>query len=442
MGIDNWWLALLLTFGSLVVLMITGLPVAFAFLALDIIWVLILWGGTAGLNLFILDVRESLTSFLLLPIILFMLMGEVIYRAGIAPQMMDALDKWIGRLPGRLSLLAVAGGTLLATLTGTGMASCAMLGSTLYPEMKRRGYSNAMSLGPIMGSAGLAVMIPPIGLAVLFGVFAKVSIGKLLIGIITPGILLAILMAIYILVQARSRPDLAPSYDAPSVPLKDKITATAKYILPVALVIFLVTGVIFLGIATPTEAAATGAFGCFILVILYGGLKWKVIKSTLAHTTEICVMMLAILFGADIFSQITSFTGAIKGFTDFIINLQVPPIGIIILIQLIGIFLGLYMGGGAIIMITSPVFMPIVVSLGFDPVWFGVIYILNMEMAAITPPYGLTLFVMKSVAGPDVSMGEVFRAAMPYCYLQVGLMALMITFPQIVLWLPGFMSNS
>ena len=430
MIIDNWVVALIATFGSLMVLMITGLPVAFAFLALDMIWVFILWGGGPGLEMLILNSAETLTNFTLLPIILFMLMGEVIYRAGIAPEMIDALDRWLGRFTGRLAYLAVAGGTLLATLTGTGMASCAMLGSTLYPEMKKRGYKSQMSLGPIMGAAGLAPLIPPSGLAVLFGVFANASIGKLLIGIVVPGIILAIMMALYIYIRCKLQPDLAPIYEAPPMSFKEKLLPTIKYILPVAIVIFLVTGVIFLGIATPTEAAATGAAGCFIISALYGKLNWKTTKDTFAHTVEISVMMMAILFGADIFSSITAYTGAISGLTAWIVSLPVPPIATIIIIQLVGAFLGLYIGGGAIIMITVPVFMPIVTSLGFDPIWFGVIYIVNMEMAGISPPYGLTLFVMKSTA-PDVKMQDVFNAAWPFVGVQVVLIAYFTSVPHI-----------
>jgi tripartite ATP-independent transporter DctM subunit len=316
-----------------------------------------------------------------------------------------------------------------------------MLGSTLYPEMKKKGYKPSMSMGPIMGSAGLAPLIPPSGLAVLFGVFSKLSIGKLLIGIITPGIILAIFMFAYIYVRCRLQPDLAPVYETPKTSLVDKLIPTAKYVLPIAIVIFLVTGVIFLGIATPTEAAATGAAGCFILAAIYGKLNWKTIKKTMGNTVDISVMMLAILVGANVFSSITTYTGAISGLTQWIVSLPLVPFAVIILLQVVGIFLGFFIGAGAIIMITVPVFMPIVNTLGFDPYWFGIIYILNMEMAGITPPYGLNLFVMKSVAGPDIGMHQVYMAAYPFVAVQLVEMALLLAFPAIIMWLPAMMKG-
>ncbi len=212
-----------------------------------------------------------------------------------------------------------------------------------------------------------------------------------------------------------------------------------KYILPIALIVFLVTGVIFLGIATPTEAAATGSIGCFILAILYQGLNWKVAKETFSNTVNVTVMMLAIILGAGIFAQIMSFTGAIKGLTELVVSFPMQPILVIIGIQVLLLFMGMFIGAGAIIMITTPIFMPIVAQLGFNPVWFAVIYLLNMEMAATTPPYGLALFIMKSVAPKDTTMSDVYRSALPFLACDLVAMILMFIFPQIVLWLPGKM---
>ncbi len=433
----EWQLALLLILGSFLFLMATGLPVAFCFLLVNVIGVFLLWGGSTGLELLIPSIGNSLTTFVLMPLPLFILMGEVMFHSGIAPLMMDTLDKWIGRLPGRLGLEAVAGGTLVATLTGASMGSVAILGSTLVPEMEKRGYKKSMSLGPILGSGGLAIMIPPSGLAIFAGAIGEISIGKLLIAIIVPGLMMAILYATYIIGRSQLQPHLAPPYEVPSTPLLEKLIATARYILPIGFIIFLVIGFILLGIATPSEAAATGTGGTFLLAAAYGKLNWKVVKKAIAGALKISVMVLMIIAAARSFSQILAFSGATRGLIDLAVGLPVVPIVIIIAMQVVILFLGMFMGAGAIIMITLPIFMPVVNILGFDAVWFGAIFLLNVEMASTSPPFGNSLFVMKGVAPPDTTMGDIYRAALPFLYCDAIVMALMIAFPAIALWLPG-----
>ncbi|GAG30435.1 unnamed protein product, partial [marine sediment metagenome] len=246
---------------GLFLLMATGIPVAFCFLLLDVVGMFFFWGGAQGLMQLINQIFASLTTFAFMPLPLFVIMGEVMFRSGIAPQMMDALDKWLGRLPGRLSLLAVGGGTIFATLSGTAFASVAMLGSTLVPEMEKRGYKKPMSLGPILGSSGLAIMIPPTALGVLLGAIAQVSIGKLLMAIIMPGLMMATLFAAYIIGRCWLQPSIAPAYRVPPTPISEKLIDTVRYVLPLVSILFLVIGLIFAGIATPSEAAATGAAG-------------------------------------------------------------------------------------------------------------------------------------------------------------------------------------
>ncbi len=208
----EWWLSLLIAFGSLIFLLMIGLPIAFVFMAINILGVYLLWGGTTGLNQLILSIHSSVASFALVPVPMFILMGEVMFHSGVGFQMMDALDKWLGRVPGRLALLAVGGGTLFATLTGTAMGSVAMLGSVLVPEMENRGYKKQMSLGPILGAGGLAIMIPPSALAVILATLGQFSIGRLLIAIIMPGLMLAFFFTAYILIRCRLQPELAPPY--------------------------------------------------------------------------------------------------------------------------------------------------------------------------------------------------------------------------------------
>ncbi len=435
----EWYWILGLIFVSLMGLFAIGVPVAFAFLFINVVGVYVLWGGEAGLAQLVLSVYRSVATFSLLPVPLFILMGEIMFRAGIAPKMMDTLDKWLGRIPGRLSLLAVAGGTLFSTLSGSAMAGAAMLGSVLVPEMEKRGYKKEMSLGPIIGSGGLAIMIPPSALGVLLASLSRMSVGGMLMAIILPGIIMAFLYAAYIVVRARLQPHLAPAYDMVPVPMGQKLFLTLRYVLPLGTIIFLVIGLMFIGVATPTESAAMGAMGCFVLLLIYRGWDWEVIRGSISATLRITVMMFMIMTGAMAFSQILAFTGASSGLVGLAGGVDMHPMLILIFMQLILIFMGVFMEPLTIMMVTLPIYMPIVKTLGFDPLWFGTIMLINMEMATTTPPFGLVLFVMKGVAPPDTSMADIYKAGLPFLLCDAVAMGLIMAFPALSLYLPGLM---
>ncbi|MFX0198296.1 MAG: TRAP transporter large permease subunit [Candidatus Hodarchaeota archaeon] len=435
----EWQLVLLFIFGGLVILMATAMPVAICFMFINMVGMFVFFGGAAGLEQLIVSIYTSLTTFLLLPVALFIFMGELMFHSGIAPLLIETVDKWLGRLPGRLGLLAVSAGTTLSTLTGTSLASTAMLGSVLVPEMERQGYKKPMSLGPILGSGGLAMMIPPSALAVLCGAIGEISIGRILIAIIIPGLLMAILYAAYIIIRCWLQPSIAPAYDVIPTPLFEKLVATVKYILPLGFIVFLVIGVIFIGVATPSEAAATGAIGTCILAFVYGRLNLEIVKKATTSTLSITGMLFLIIAGARAFSQILSYSGASQGLSELATGLPVAPIVIVIAMQVIILFLGGFMDVVAIMMITLPIFVPVILTLGFDPVWFAVIFLLNIEMAGTSPPFGLGLFVMKGVAPPDTTMGDIYRAALPFLGCDLIAMALIIAFPELTLWLPGLM---
>jgi len=435
----EWWLILLLIFGGFFILVAMGMPVSFAFLLVNFIAAYLLWQGPTGLVFAQTNIRAAVSRFSFMTLPLFVLLGEVMFQSGVAPHMLNAFDKWLGRMPGRLGLLAVGAGALFGALTGATMASAAMLGSTLVPEMENRGYKKTMSLGPILGSAGLASMIPPSGMAVILAALADVSIGGLLIAIIVPGLMMAVFYALYTVIRCWIQPSLAPPYDVPNIPLREKVIDTIKYLVPFGFVIFLVTGVIFVGIATPTEAAATGALGAFILVAFYRRLTWTVVKKTFTATVRTTVMVLLILAAATVFSQVLAFSQATRGMIQFALGFPLHPIMVIIAMQVLAIVMGCLMSTVAILMITLPIFMPIVNALGFDPIWFSVLMLLNMEMGAVSPPFGLSLFVMKSVAPADTTMGDVYRSIMPYLGCDLIVMALLIVFPIITFILPNLM---
>ena len=433
----EWQVWLLLIFGVLLILMLTGMPIVLCFFIVNVIGMYTLFGGIMGLQNLINSLYASLNSFILLPIPLFILMGEVMFQSKIAPALIDVVGKWMGRLPGRLALLSVASGTLFSALTGTSIASVAMLGSTLVPEMERQGYKKPMSLGPILGSGGLAMLIPPSALAVLCGAIGEISISKILIGIIVPGLLVASIMAGYIILRCMLQPDLAPSYDVGKIPLSEKLRDSAKYVLPQDFVIFAVIGLMFLGIASPSEAAACGAIGTCVLAACYKRLTWEVVKKTTISSLSVTGMILIIIGGAQAFSQILAFTGASAGLAGFASGLPVAPIVIIFAMQIIILFLGCLMDVVSIMMITLPIFIPVVRQLGFSDVWFAVIFLINIEIAGISPPFGLSLFVMRGVAPKDTTMADVYQAALPFIGCSLLAMMLIMVFPLLALWLPG-----
>jgi tripartite ATP-independent transporter DctM subunit len=428
----EWYFVIAIVLTPLLILMTMGLPVAFSFLAVNLVGSYILLGGINGVQQLVLNTDDSLSSFTLVPIALFMIMGEAMFQSRIAIDLMDTLDKWFGRLRGRLAFMAVGGGVLFSTLTGNSMGSIALLGSSLVPEMEKRGYKKPMSLGPILGSAGLAIMIPPSSLAVVLGVIGDLSIGRILIGIIVPGLLMAVLYALYIYIRCTIEPDIAPSFDVPHVPLSEKLSATVINILPLTLVVFSVVGVIFLGIATPSEAAATGAFATLALAALKGRLSWSVFSKTMFSSTNISVMVLLIVSGAVAFTQLLAFTGATFGMVDAIVSLDVSKETIIIMMLISVIFLGMFMGPLPIMLITLPIFIPIVIQFGFDPIWFAAMYLVSIETGATSPPLGAALFVMKAVAPKGTTMNQIYRAAMPFIICDLLAIAILFYFPVLV----------
>ena len=435
----EWWIPLLAIFGGFLVLLLTGMPVAFCFTLVNLVGVFLFWGGAVGLRQLILSISSSVANFALLPIPLFILMGEVMFLSGVAPRMMNALDKWLGRVPGRLSLLAVGGGTIFGALSGAAIAGVAMLGSVLVPDMEKRGYKKPMTLGPIMGSGGLSIMIPPSSIAVLLASLGHIDVGGLLIAIIVPGLVMALFYAIYIIVRCQLQPSIAPPYEVPPTSLVDKLVSFVRDVLPLGSIVFLVIGVIFLGVATPTEAAALGAFGCFILAAAYGRMNWQIMKKSVGATLSVTVMMFMILTGSMAFARILAFTGASQGLIQLAVSFPLAPIMLLIAMQVAALFLGTFMDPLSILMVTLPIYMPITHTLGFDPVWFGAIMLLNMTIATISPPFGLLLFAMKGVAPPDTTIGDIYRGALPFVIFNLIVMVLIIAFPVLALGLPALM---
>jgi tripartite ATP-independent transporter DctM subunit len=428
---------MLLMFGCLIVLMMTGMPIAFAFMFTCIVGALLFWGGISGLEQLAMSTYSSVANYNFLPIPLFILMGDVIFTSGTGILLIDAVDKILGRVPGRLSVLAIGSGVLLGTMIGISGGSIGILGRVLVPEMRKRGYKNEMTLGPIVSSGTLAILIPPSALAVFLGAVGQVSIGNLLMAIIVPGLFLAILFIAYIVLRCMMNPSLAPKYEVPRVPLSEKVKATVTHILPIVLVIFAVIGSVFMGIATPGESAALGVIACYILAAIYKKLNWKTVTQSAQSTVQVTVMVFFIVVGSISFSRILATTGAITTLVQFATSLEVHPLFIIIATQIILLFLGAFMDPASIVMITAPLFFPLVRALGYDTLWFAVISLMNIQLGLITPPFGLDVFTMKAIAPTDVSLGDVFKSSMPFLFMGIVVMVLILFVPPIATWLPG-----
>jgi tripartite ATP-independent transporter DctM subunit len=428
----EWYVTLSIILIPLFILMLMGLPVAFSFLAVNLVGSYILMGGFSGIEQLVLNTVGSVTSFTLIPIALFMIMGEAMFRSGIAIELMDTLDKWFGKVRGRLALMAVGGGVLFSTLTGNSMGSIALLGSSLTPEMEKRGYAKSMSLGPILGSSGLAIMIPPSSLAVVLGVIGDISIGRILIGIIVPGFVMALLYVLYILGRCHLQPHLAPTFDVPKVSLGEKLLATGINIVPLSLIVFSVVGVIFLGIATPSEAAATGAFATLLLAALRRRLTPKVFGETIFSSANISVMVLLIVSGAVTFSQLMAFTGATYGMVDAVLSLDISNHAIVFMMIMLVVFMGMFMGPLPIMLITLPIFVPVVQQFQMDLIWFAALFLVAIETGATSPPFGAALFVMKAVAPKGTTMGDIYRAAVPFILLDLLAILLIFFIPELV----------
>ena len=430
---------LLLIFAGLVTILMTGIPVAFAFALTTIVSIGLLQGWGAPFRSFVLSIEHGVSSFTLLPIALFILMGELLWQSNIADKALSTISKLIGRVPGRLSLLTITSGTAFSALSGSTLANTAMLGKMLLPQMHAKGYKNAMSMGPIMASGGLAMLIPPSTLAVIYATIAKVSIGDLLIALILPGILLAVCYAFYIVVRAIMDPSSAPEEVIPKVKFSEALRDFTVYILPLSLVIFSVVGVIFFGWATPTEAAALGCVSSFILALCYGGLTKEKMTAALLDTAKITGMTLLIVAMAMGFSQILAYSGGGRELVSLMTQFDMHPLMLITLMMLLVLVLGAFMEQVAIMLITLPIFTPMLMLVGADPVWFAVMMLINLEMSLMTPPFGMLIFVMKGVAPEGTKLGDIYRAAIPYLIINALMIAFIMFNPWIVSFLPSIM---
>src|SRR3984893_13080495 len=433
----SWQLASLLLLGGSTVLLFIGLPVAFAFMAINIVGAILFLGGDAGLSQMLRNSAAAVINFSLTPIPLFVLMGEVLFHTGLALKVIDGIERLIRQVPGRLAVVAVVAGTVFSAISGSTIATTAMLGSLMLPVMLSRGYNPVLATGPIMAIGAVDMLIPPSALTVLLGSLSGISISKLLIGGVVPCLILSAAFVVYIVVRVRTNPALAPATPIEKLSGWARFDPLVRYVLPLVSIFVVVIGAMSGGIATPTESAALGALATMALAAAYGALTVGAVTKALHGTIAISGMILFIILGATTFSQILSFSGATEGIVSAIFGQQLSAFAILAGMMLLLIFLGIFVDQVSMMLITLPVFMPIVQRLGIDLIWFGVLYLICMQLALLLPPHGLLLMTMRGVAPPQVTMAHIFQAVVPYIALSLILLVLLIALPAIATWLPN-----
>ena len=433
----TWQMAALLLLGGSTLLLLLGMPVALSFVAINIVGALLFLGGDAGLAQVVRNSVASVMNLSLTPIPLFVLMGEVLFHTGLAIKVIDGVERLIRQVPGRLAVVAVVAGTIFSAVSGSTIATTAMLGSLMLPVMLARGYHPTMATGPIMAIGAVDMLIPPSALTVLLGSLSGISISKLLIGGVVPGLILSVAFVAYIVVRAKMTPQLAPPTPVAEHSGWEAWRLLLLYVVPLVAIFAVVVGAMSGGFATPTELAALGALATMAVAAIYRVLTLQALMKSLKGATAISGMIMFIILGATTFSQILSFSGASDGMVAAILGQGLSVLAVVALMMLILIFLGVFIDQVSMMLITLPVFMPIVARLGIDPIWFGILFLICMQLGLLLPPHGLLLMTMRGVAPPEVTMMHIFRAVTPYVIMSLLLLALLLLFPAVATWLPN-----
>jgi tripartite ATP-independent transporter DctM subunit len=433
----SWEIALFGGVAAVLVLLLLGFPVFVVFLVLNLAGVYLFF-GSSGSTLLANSIYATATFSSLPAVPLFIIMGEVLFRCGAMDALFRSLDELIGRIRGRQYVLSLIASAIIGALSGAAMAVAGLLGRTLLPAMLKRGYDKKLTLGTILGGASLDPIIPPSSLAVLIAALAEVSTSGMLIGGIVPGFMLMGIFIGYTLVRVSLNPALAPdarielAQNAPPRPWHVSVAS----ILPCAVVFFLVMGFIMLGIATPTESAATGVAGALIAAAIYRGLSWNIVAQSLRSAIVVTSLLLVVMSAAAMFSQLMAFSGSTQMIADLIKDLPLAPPVMLFLMMALPFILFMFLDQLALMMVLVPIYQPMIKHYGFDPLWFWTMFLMNVTAGGLSPPFGYTLFALKSAA-ENISLEEIYSSAWPFLWLLVLGIVLVALFPQTVLYLPS-----
>jgi tripartite ATP-independent transporter DctM subunit len=445
--IDIAWLTLLM-FGSLLILLMAGLPLAFVTGGLACVF-LFVFGNAQMLNILPSRIFPLMTDYQLSAIPMFILMASILERAGIIEELYDMVYKLLGGMKGGLAISTIIASTLLAAMCGVIGATEVTMGLIALPAMIARKYHPTIACGSILAGGTLGILIPPSILAILFAVIAQQSVGELFIGAVVPGLMLSLMYIIYISIRTNINPELGPPLpESERITFREKLSLLKNMLAPMVLVT-VVLGIIFAGIATPVEAAGVGTFGALVVAAMHRRLNLENIRSAAITTLRVTGMVLWIIFGATLFVGFYVINGGQQFVNEAIAGTGLGPYGILTLMMFILVILGMFLDWVGILLLAVPIFIPLLKTMTFDGVfglpgvapeemalWFGVVYMVNMQMSFISPPFGYALFYLKSVAPPSVTMGQIYRSSIPFLFLQALGLAICIIFPEVVLWLP------
>ncbi|MEW6262451.1 MAG: TRAP transporter large permease subunit [Thermodesulfobacteriota bacterium] len=428
----------LIVFGAMFLVLATGLPVGFALGGVGLIFTYFLWGPKA-LATIAYSAFDTWSTSILLAAPLFLFMGTILQESGIADDVYEMFYRWMGGLRGGLAIGTIIICTIFAAIMGISGASTITMGLIALPSMFKRGYNKELVIGAIAAGGVLGILIPPSVIMIIYAMIARESVGQMFAGGVVPGLILAGLYITYIAVRSYLQPELAPAMPREErASWRQKLVSLKAVVLPI-LMILVVLGSIYTGVATPTEAAAIGAVGAFICAAIYGRLTWNVVKKASRYTFMLTGMVMWILLGAATFNNLYRAVGAQTLVMDLVGDMGVHPWTVLIMMQLSLFILGMLMDDFAIVMLCVPIYVPIIKALGFNSLWFAMLFMVNMQMAYLTPPYGFNLFYMKSIVPKDVNMGHIYRSVLPFIALQfIGLILIMV-FPRLALWLPQMM---
>ncbi len=433
----EWYVILSSVFVMLLALFMMGLPIFLSFLVLNIGGLYLLTGSMSGILLVVNSMFNTSTSISLAAIPLFVLLGEILFRSGSVRIIFDAVDALVGNFRARLFAVSISLSTVFGALSGSAMAVAAMMGSSLLPEMEKRDYDRKLSIGTILAGASLAPIIPPSVMAVVLGILAKVSISALLVAGILPGILLALSFLLYTMVRGFLNPELAPLSDAKARPWRER-GRTAARALPFLLIIVTILGLILGGVATPTEAAASGCVAAAVICSIFSDLRWASLVEALRATASITAMIMIIMVSSVSFSQLLNLTGSTFELVTLVSELALPLVLMFILLQALPFILCMFIDQIALMIMLVPIYQPIIGALGFDPLWFWTIFLINMSIGGITPPFGYTLFSLQGAAR-DVPIQTVYRSVLPFIAIFICVIAVLALVPQIILFLPSLL---
>ncbi len=413
----------------LIGLLLTGMPLAFV-TALVALFFTIGWFGPNVAPLIVSRIYTFVSSFVFVSVPMFVLMASVLDRSGIAKDLFDAMKIVGGRLRGGVALQSIVVAVILAAMSGIIGGEIILLGLLALPQMLRLGYDRKLAIGTVCASGALGTMVPPSIVLIIYGLTANVSIGDLFSAAFIPGFMLASFYAIYILVRCYFNPSLAPESEPDTRSRAEKVQALKGLILPLLVVVF-VLGSIYAGIASVTEASAVGVGGVILSTILRGEFSWTMLKEASLQTLSTCGMIVWIGVGASALVGVFNLMGGVNFVQSLLTGVSDNPILIVLTMQLILLVLGAFLDWVGIALLTMPIFVPIIIKLGLDPVWFGVLFCMNMQVSFLTPPFGPAAFYLKSVAPKDISLGEIFQSLFPFIGLQILALAILLFFPGI-----------